>query len=110
MLRIGVCMMFFAIFQELIHILPFISHSATAVLALLLEITSGTSALNTLSWPEEIKTSLIRGGTAFGGLCIAFQTYPLLHAKKLSFIQYLADKSAVGIITAALVWLLYQII
>lgn len=50
------------------------------------------------------------GGTAFGGLCIAFQTYPLLHAKKLSFIQYMADKSAVGIITAALVCLLYQII
>lgn len=110
MLRIGVCMMFFAIFQELIHILPFISHSAAAVLALLLEITSGTSALSTLPWPEEIKTSLIMGGTAFGGLCIAFQTYPLLHAKKLSFIQYMADKSAVGIITAALVCLLYQII
>ena len=38
------------------------------------------------------------------------QTMIFMHAKKLSFIQYMADKSAVGIITAALVWLLYQII
>lgn len=110
MLRIGICMMFFAIFQEMLNILPFISHSSGAVLALILEITSGTSALSTLPWSHELKTSLIMGGTAFGGLCIAFQTYPLLYVKKLSFIQYLADKSAVGIITAALVWILYQVV
>lgn len=110
MLKIGVCMMFFAIFQEIIRVFPLISPSAGAILALLLEITSGASAIGSLPWPNELKTILIMGAAAFGGLCISAQTYTILHAKKLSFMCYLADKSAVGIITAALVWLLYQVV
>ena len=110
MLKIGVCMMFFSIFQEIIQSLPFISPSAAAILALFLEITSGSAAISRLPWTEFTKTLFIMGGTAFGGLCIAFQSYTVMKAKNLSFTQYLADKSAVGIITAALVWILYQIV
>ena len=109
MLKIGVCMMFFSIFQEIIRSLPFISPSSAAVLSLFLEITSGSAAISRLPWTEFQKTIFIMGGTAFGGLCIAFQSYTVLKSKTLSFVQYLADKSAVGIITAALVWILYQI-
>lgn len=109
MLKIGVCMMFFSILQSIIRSLPFIPESVTAILALFLEITSGSMAIRELSWPEWLQTMLIMGGTSFGGLCTAFQSYTILHTQKLSFIQYLTDKSAVGIITAALVWILYQI-
>lgn len=110
MLKIGVCMMIFSILQEIIESLPFVPASLSAVLALFLEITSGSVAVRLLPLQLCPKTILIMGGTAFGGLCIAFQSFALLRTQKLSFVQYLADKSAVGMITAALVWILYQIV
>lgn len=110
MLKIGVCMMIFSILQEIIGSLPFIPASLSAVLALFLEITSGSAAVRLLPLQPCPKTTLIMGSTAFGGLCIAFQSFVLLRTQKLSFVQYLADKSAVGMITAALVWILYQIV
>lgn len=110
MLKIGVCMMIFSILQAIIGSLPFVPASLSAVLALFLEITSGSAAVRLLPLQLCLKTSLIMGGTAFGGLCIAFQSFALLRTQKLSCVQYLADKSAVGMITAALVWILYQIV
>lgn len=110
MLKIGVCMMIFSILQAIIGNLPFVPASLSAVLALFLEITSGSAAVRLLPLQLCLKTSLIMGGTAFGGLCIAFQSFALLRTQKLSCVQYLADKSAVGMITAALVWILYQIV
>ena len=66
MLKIGVCMMIFSILQAIIGSLPFVPASLSAVLALFLEITSGSAAVRLLPLQLCLKTSLIMGGTAFG--------------------------------------------
>ncbi|MGN0203531.1 MAG: nucleoside recognition domain-containing protein [Coprococcus sp.] len=107
MLKVGVSMMIFAIFCEIIQGISGISPENAAFVTLLMEITNGANVIAGLSLTNKIKTVLIMSGTAFGGLCIAFQTYTLIHSQKLSFIKYLIDKSAISILTGilTLLWL-----
>lgn len=109
MLKVGITMMIFAIFCEVLYMLPGISPSFSAAAAMLLEITNGACAVSVLELPDKTKTVLIMGGTAFGGLCIAFQTYTVIHAQKLSLIKYLLDKAAISLITGILTLLYFQI-
>ncbi len=107
MLKVGVSMMIFAIFCEIINDISGITPETAALFTNLLEITTGAHAIAGLSITNQIKTVLIMSGTAFGGLCIAFQTYTLIRSQKLSFIKYLIDKSAISILTGTLtlLWL-----
>lgn len=56
MLKIGVCMMIFSILQAIIGNLPFVPASLSAVLALFLEITSGSAAVRLLPLQLCLKT------------------------------------------------------
>ena len=107
MLKIGVSMMIFAIFCEVINSMSVISPENASLLTMLMEITNGAHAIAVLSLTDKIKTVLIMSGTAFGGLCIAFQTYTVIHSQKLSFVKYLMDKTAISLLTGtlALLWL-----
>lgn len=109
MLKVGVSMMIFAIFCEIIQGISGISPENAAFVTMFMEITNGANAIAGLSLTNKIKTVLIMGGTAFGGLCIAFQTYTVIHAQKLSLIKYLLDKAAISLITGILTLLYFQI-
>lgn len=100
MLKIGIFMMLFSMFNAILASIPALPAAMAAITAMLLEITGGAAAITELSLPIEIKTVLVMSGAAFGGLCIAFQTYSLIHSQKLSFVKYLLDKTAIGLMTA----------
>jgi hypothetical protein len=105
MLKIGVFMMLFSIFSTIMSSFTFIPEKAAAILSLLIEITTGAASISVLSISNQIKTVLIMSGTAFGGLCIAAQTYSIIHSQKLSFVTYLMDKLIISLMTACLTFL-----
>lgn len=107
MLKIGISMMIFAILCEILNTVSGISPKTSAIISMLLEITNGAAAISSLPLSNEIKTVLIMSGTSFGGLCIALQTYTVIHSQKLSFVKYLIDKAAVSLLTGSLtlLWL-----
>lgn len=107
MLKVGVFMMLFAILCEMLANLPILSVQSSAIIAIFLEITNGAAAISSLQLATQIKTVLIMSGTAFGGLCIAAQTYTVIHSQKLSFVKYLLDKLVIALLTGlfTLIWM-----
>ncbi len=105
MLKVGVFMMLFAILCELLANFPILPKQLSAIMAMLFEITNGAAAIISLTFSTQIKTVLIMSGTAFGGLCIAAQTYAVIHSQKLSFIQYLLDKLVIALLTGLLTFI-----
>lgn len=106
MLKVGVFMMLFAILCAMLNQFSVIPDTITALLSMLLEITNGAAAISSLQTANKIKTVLTMSGTAFGGLCIAAQTYTVIHSQKLSFVKYLLDKAVISLLTGLITILL----
>ena len=82
----------FSIFQKGIFLLlPNVNLYFKAILALLLEITSGLSKVKEISY-EPLRSFLVVGGLSFGGLCCVFQTNSVITGTKLSLKKYVIDK------------------
>jgi hypothetical protein len=106
MLRIGGCILFSCTLLALVRRGtddPYIS----AALAGLLEVSAGTEAMAALPLPLRLRTSLLIGEAAFGGLSLALQTlccYP-----GLRFLPYLARKLLLGLLVGGLCYGLFPL-
>ena len=106
MLRIGGCILFICTLLSVIQPI-FPNKWASAILAGCMEVSIGASAIAELSLPFRIKTSLLTGAAAFGGLSLALQTlccYP-----SLKLIPYLFRKLLLGVLTGLCCYLLFPL-
>ena len=88
----------FSIFQKGIFLLlPNVNLYFKAILALLLEITSGLSKVKEISY-EPLRSFLVVGGLSFGGLCCVFQTNSVITGTKLSLKKYVIDKLLITVL------------
>ena len=89
----------FSIFQKaLFLLLPNANLYFKAILALILEITSGLSNVKAISYVP-LRSLLVVGGLSFGGLCCIFQTNSVISAAKLSLKKYVLDKVLITALT-----------
>ena len=106
MLRVGGCIAFTCTLLSLLRpIVP--NECAYAALAGSMEVSTGVSAIADLSMPLRVKTSLLIGCAAFGGLSLALQTlccYPGLRP-----VTYLAKKLLLGALTGGVCYLLFPL-
>ena len=106
MLRIGGCILFSCTVLALIQSF-LLSDEFSAILAALMEISSGTAAVARLSLPLRLKVSLLIGISAFGGLSLALQTmccYP-----ELRLVPYLIRKLLLGVLAGLCCYLLFPL-
>ena len=75
------------------------------VMAMLLEITTGTGAVLSTAWKFQLKFTFVLAGTAFGGISTAAQTASMIRGSGLSFSSYLKAKLLQGFITFLIAWL-----
>lgn len=95
---ISVIGVYMAVFSIVIRIIQDTSTSiASDVLASFMEISQGTSILNSMNINERTKIALILSLTSFGGLSAIFQSYSLIKESKLSFSEYIIGKCACAI-------------
>lgn len=106
MLRIGGCILFVCTLLSLVRsLVP--DKGAYATLAGLMEVSVGTSALSALGLPLRLKTSLLIGFSAFGGLSLVLQTmccYPGLKP-----VLYLLRKLLLGVLVGLTCYLLFPL-
>ena len=106
MLRIGGCVLFVCTLLSLTRpLVP--SEGASAALAGLLEVSTGTAMISALSLPLRLKTSILIGVSAFGGLSLMLQTiccYPGLQP-----VPYLLKKLLLGFLVGLICYLLFPL-
>lgn len=107
MLRIGGCIVFVCTLLSLIRpILPGSGICAAAAGAM--EVSIGASALGELSLPLRVKTSLMAGFSAYGGLSLALQT--LCCFPELKLLPYLLRKLLFGAAVGLLCYGLFPLL
>lgn len=102
--RVGGYMVLFSVLAKLLTILPLPSF-ALACIGGILEVTTGSAALATLSLPKRLLLPLVTGFAAFGGLSTAAQTKSVLAGTALPFAHYLYAKALAGVIAFLLMLL-----
>ena len=106
MLRVGGCILFVCTFLYLMKpLVP--DENSFAALAALLEVSSGTAMVSGLSLPLQLKSSLLIGISAFGGLSLALQSmcfYP-----QLKLVPYLSRKLLLGVFAGLICYLLFPL-
>jgi len=102
--RVGGYIILFSVLASLLANLP-LPAVILACVGSVLEITTGTSALSTLSLPNHLLISLVTGFVTFGGLSAAAQTKSVLAGTKFPFAHYLLTKVVAGLIAFGLMTL-----
>ena len=100
--KVGGYIILFGILGHLITRLSLPFPLLQGMLAGVLEITTGSSAIAALSLPSALKTALICAVTAFGGLSSVLQTKSVLGSSGLSVATYLYTKVLHALLAAAL--------
>ena len=95
--RVGGYIILFSVSASLLAKLPF-SPLCLACAGSVLEITTGSVSLDSLSLPSHITIPLITCFVTFGGLSAAAQTKSVLAGTKLPFAHYLLTKSVAGLL------------
>lgn len=106
MLRVGGCILFACTLLSLVRN-TMMSDTAYAALAGVLEVSTGTSVISQLPLPLRLKTSLLIGAAAFGGMSLALQTmccYP-----GLRLLPYLIRKLLLCALSGLLCYLLFPL-
>ena len=106
MLKIGGCILLVCTLLSLMEPL-FSGRAASAALAGLLEVSTGTAMISALSLPLRLKTSILIGVSAFGGLSLMLQTiccYPGLKP-----VPYLLKKLLLGALVGLICYLLFPL-
>lgn len=105
LVRVGGYIILFSVLASLLATLPLPS-LLLACVSSFLEITTGSTALSTLTLPSHLLISLVTGFVTFGGLSTAAQTKSVLAGTGLPFAHYLLTKAAAGL-TAGLLMAFY---
>ncbi len=106
MLRIGGCIVFVCTLLFLIRpLLP--NERIFAALAGCMEVSVGVSAVSQLDLPLRMKSGLMIGAAAFGGISLSLQT--LCCFPELKLIPYLIKKLLLGITTVVICYLLFPL-
>lgn len=95
--RVGGYIILFSVLANLLNKLP-LPPVFLACTGSVLEITTGSSSLSTLSLPVPLLTSLVTGFVTFGGLSTAAQTKSVLAGTKFPFAHYLLTKAMAGVL------------
>ena len=99
--RVGGYIILFSVLAELLAKLPLPSFFL-ACCGAILEITTGSTSLSTLSLSPQLLIPLVTGFVTFGGLSTAAQTKSVLAGTKLPFAHYLLTKALAGLIAGLL--------
>ena len=108
--KLGGYIILFSLFQGILSLLPHLSPDLKCLLLGITEITTGTAAIAQRNWELSLTFPLLLAFTAFGGLCIAFQTKSMLGETDLSLAPYLKGKLCMFFITLTLGILFVKII
>lgn len=100
--KVGVYIMVFAIFTELLRLLPVTGSPLHLVFASCLEITNGITMLCQSDLGSQAIYILCLSETAFGGLCAAAQTASMMKGTGLPISSYLLKKLATALVTSLL--------
>lgn len=99
--RVGGYIILFSVLANLLVLLP-LPPLFLACLGSFLEITTGSTALTSLTLAKAIQLPLIVGFVTFGGLSTAAQTKSVLAGTKFPFAHYLLTKALAGLIAGLL--------
>lgn len=99
--RVGGYIILFSVLANLLVLLP-LPPLFLACLGSFLEITTGSTALATLTLAKAIQLPLIVGFVTFGGLSTAAQTKSVLAGTKFPFAHYLLTKALAGFLAGLL--------
>ena len=108
--KLGGYIILFSLFQGILNLLPHLSPNLKCILLGITEITTGTAAIAQQNWTLSLTFPLLLAFTAFGGLCIAFQTKSMLGETDLSLTPYLKGKLCTFFITLTLGILFVKIV
>ena len=108
--KLGGYIILFSLFQGILNLLPHLSPNLKCILLGITEITTGTAAIAQQNWALSLTFPLLLAFTAFGGLCIAFQTKSMLGETDLSLTPYLKGKLCTFFITLTLGILFVKIV
>ncbi len=106
--RVGGYIILFSVLTSLLASLPLPSLSLVCV-GSVLEITTGCTALSTLSLSDNLLACLVTGFVTFGGLSTAAQTKSVLAETKFPFAHYLFVKMIAGLFAGLLMYLYLQL-
>lgn len=102
--RLGGYIILFTIYSSMLAKLckpvPFLH----PVLAMLLEITTGTGTVLASAWSGKLKFAFILAGIAFGGLSTVAQTSSMIRGSVLSAAAYVKAKLLQGLVTFLAAW------
>lgn len=99
--KVGGYIVLFSVLAKLLEKLPLPSVFLSG-LGSFLEITTGSTALASSSFPETLLLCLVTGFVTFGGLSTAAQTKSVLAGTKLPFAHYLITKFIAGLLAGLL--------
>lgn len=103
--KVGVYIMIFGIFTELLEILPVGNNLLHLILLSNLEITNGITMLCQSGLRSETVYILCLSAVSFGGLCAAAQTASMINGTGISLYSYLLKKLATALVTSLLAYL-----
>ena len=108
--KLGGYILLFSLLQGILQLLPYLPAELKCLLLGFTEITTGTLAIIQRGWNLSFTFPLLLAFTAFGGLCIAFQTKSMLGETDLSLAPYLKGKLCCFFFTLALGILFVEIV
>ncbi len=106
--RVGGYIILFSVLATLLTKLP-LPPIFLACMGAVLEITTGSTALASLSLSPQMLVVMVTGFVTFGGLSTAAQTKSVLAETKFPFAHYLLTKAVAGLIAGLLMTLFLQL-
>ena len=106
--RVGGYIILFSVLANILTKLPLPS-ILLACIGAVLEITTGSTALTSLTLPSHVLIPMVTGFVTFGGLSTAAQTKSVLAETKFPFAHYLLTKAFAGLIAGLLMILFLQL-
>lgn len=106
--RVGGYIILFSVLASLLTKLP-LPPFFLACMGSLLEITTGCTALASLSVPAPVRLAMVTGFVAFGGFSAAAQTKSVLTGTRFPFAHYLLTKAIAGFIAGLLTVILLKL-
>jgi len=107
--RVGGYIILFSVLANLLTKLP-LPPFFLACMGAFLEITTGSTALASLSLPPHVLIAMVTGFVTFGGLSTAAQTKSVLAGTKFPFAHYLLTKAVAGLIAGVLTTIILNLL
>lgn len=108
--KLGGYIILFSLFQGILALPPCLSPDLKCFLLGFTEITTGSAAIVRQNWGLSLTFPLLLAFSAFGGLCVTFQTNSMLSDTDLPLAPYLKGKLCTFLLTLALGILFIKIV